>query len=185
MKNVTRAVLLVVLPCFLLFIPQFVGAQDTIVWSADIDVSDYAGGSFVTTSFSNVGGSESVVATSLWYASSVKRLRLKFSAAPNRQGLTLHLGDLALPVSESSVSGKSWTWTNIDPPDWAGLETVQLRLVRREANTATPTGTTTRLPIVAIVSSDATDTATPVLLLQQLNPSTNTPDSNCDPYGHA
>ena len=130
------------------------------IWSAGIDVSDHSGGSLIVGSFSNVGGTENVTPTLLWYAASVNQIRLTFRTAPSRAGLTLHLGDLALPVSESSSSGNRWVWRNVDTPDWADRETNRARLVRGGADAATatdtplPTATYTPVPT-------ATDTPTP------------------------
>ena len=166
MNNVSRAFLLVVLPCLLLFIPQFVGAQDATIWSADIDVSDYSGGSLIATSFSNVTGTEAVTPTLLWYAASVNQMRITFRTAPNWEGLTLHLGDLALPVSDSELSGNRWVWRNVDPPDWAGRETFQVRLVKE----FTPTPEATDIPV-----RTATDTPVPTATKTPVPTATDTP----------
>ena len=106
-------------------------AQVTVLWSADMAVVDYETGAIGAASadlFSNQGGTAGLKAKWLWYYAPERKLRVAFTTGiPEAEGLTLHLGDVAIAFPEESGGDSGFTRSEIDL-DWTDGETVAARL---------------------------------------------------------
>ena len=84
--------------------------------------------------FSNQGGSAGLQAKELWYFTPNRILKLKFtSAMPDAEGLTLHVGDAALPLPAGSGGEWGATWTGVDI-DWRDGQSLAVRLTAQSAD---------------------------------------------------
>ena len=109
---------------------------ETVLWSADMEVIDFGGGSSGADSpdlFSNAGGSGGLRVQWLWHYGPERRLYFGLKT-PVRDtgGLSLRVGGMTLPFAGANGSDSSFNWAGVDV-DWADGETVAVRLVRTEA----------------------------------------------------
>ena len=120
-----------------------VAPAEVTVWSADMAVADlgtdggYGAGS--ADGFSNAAGSAAVTMRWLWYWAPDRTLYMAVAQrlADSRE-LTLHLGDVAVALAEGG-DGSSFSWWGVDL-DWAGGETVAVRLTKPGAAEPVPAG---------------------------------------------
>ena len=106
---------------------------ETVLWSADMEVIDFGGGSSGADSpdlFTNAGGSGGLRVQWLWHYGPERRLYFGLKT-PVRDtgGLSLRLGGMTLPFADANGSDSSFNWAGVDV-DWADGETVAVRLVR-------------------------------------------------------
>ena len=109
---------------------------ETVLWSADMEVVDFGGGSSGADSpdlFTNAGGSGGLRVQWLWHYGPERRLYFGLkSPVRDTGGLSLRLGGMTLPFAGANGSDSSFNWAGVDV-DWADGETVAVRLVRTEA----------------------------------------------------
>ena len=113
-----------------------VSAGETL-WSAEmqvVEITSVSIGAARADLFSNQGGSAGLRAKELWYFTPDRRLKLKFtSEIPDAVGLTLHVGDVALPLPAGSGGEWGATWTGVDI-DWTDGQSLAVRLTAQSAD---------------------------------------------------
>ena len=106
-------------------------APVTVLWSADMAVVDYETGAIGAASadlFSNQGGAAGLEGKWLWYHTPGRTLRVAFtSGIPDAEGLTLHLGGVAVAVPEGKAGESAFSASDINL-DWSDGETLAVRL---------------------------------------------------------
>ena len=114
-----------------------VSAAETL-WSADMQVAEITSvslGAARADLFSNQSGSAGLQAKELWYFTPTRMLKLKFTGAiPDAEGLTLHVGDVAIPLPAGSGGEWGATWNGVDI-DWTDGQTLSVRLTAQSADT--------------------------------------------------
>ena len=136
-------------------------APTEVLWSADVEVTDFGGafGAITSDSFSNVAGSGDLGVVRIWYSVGARRLDLKLSEAARDAGeLTLHLDDVALASPQGS-SGKSsirWRRTRLS---WKNGQTVAVRLTRASQTQAATSAELRSLAVSGATLSPAFDPA--------------------------
>ena len=107
-----------------------VSAGETL-WSAEmqvVEITSVSLGAARADLFSNQSGSAGLQAKELWYFTPDRMLKLKFtSAIPDAEGLTLHVGGVAIPLPAGSGGEWGVTWTGVDI-DWTDGQTLSVRL---------------------------------------------------------
>ena len=118
-------------------------AQVTVLWSADMAVVDYETGAIGAASadlFSNQRGTAGLEGKWLWYYAPGRKLRVAFTASiPDAEGLTLHLGGVAVAVPEGRGGESGFTVSDLDL-DWSDGETLAVRLTGKAGGTDTSAG---------------------------------------------
>ena len=113
------------------------GSAAETLWSADMQVvaiTSVSIGAARADLFSNQAGSVGLQAKELWYFTPDRMLKLKFtSAIPDAEGLTLHVGDVAIPLPAGSGGEWGVTWTGVDI-DWTDGQTLSVRLTAQSAD---------------------------------------------------
>ena len=113
------------------------GSAAETLWSADMQVvaiTSVSIGAARADLFSNQAGSAGLQAKELWYFTPDRMLKLKFtSAIPDAEGLTLHVGDVAIPLPAGSGGEWGVTWTGVDI-DWTDGQTLSVRLTAQSAD---------------------------------------------------
>ena len=108
-------------------------AADVTVWSGDITVVDYQNGSIGAGSanlFANEAGAAGLDGKWLWYRTADRKVYLSFTeGVEDADGLTLHIGDVALVFPEGSSENASFTWDNVDI-GWSDGQIVAVRIAR-------------------------------------------------------
>ena len=108
-------------------------AADVTVWSGDITVVDYENGSIGAGSanlITNEGGTAGLDAKWLWYRTAIRKVYLSFTeGVEDADGLTLHIGDVALVFPEGSSENAAFTWDNVDIA-WTDGQIVAVRIAR-------------------------------------------------------
>ena len=136
-------------------------APTEVLWSADVEVTDFGGafGAMTSDSFSNVAGSGDLGVVRIWYSVGARRLDLVLSEAVRDAGeLTLHLDDVALAFPQGS-SGKSsirWRRTRLS---WKNGQTVAVRLTRASQTQAATSAELRSLAVSGATLSPAFDPA--------------------------
>ena len=136
-------------------------APTGVLWSADVEVTDFGGafGAITSDSFSNVAGSGDLGVVRIWYSVGARRLDLQLSEAARDAGeLTLHLDDVALAFPQGS-SGKSsirWRRTRLS---WKNGQTVAVRLTRASQTQAATSAELRSLAVSGATLSPAFDPA--------------------------
>ena len=116
-------------------------ARATVFWSAEMAVVDYETGAIGAASadlFSNQGGTAGLEGKWLWYHAPGRTLRVAFtSGIPDAEGLTLHVGGVAVAVPEGKAGESGFSVSDIDL-DWSGGETLAVRLTGIAGAAAVP-----------------------------------------------
>ncbi len=125
-----------------------------IVWSADMEVAEYAAGNVGATSadlFSNVGGTAGLEVKWLWYEALGRKLHLAFkSGVDDWEAMTLQVGSVALPMTEASGDGYSFGWNDVDA-EWKAGETVPVYLMKPAENALSTDATLSALTVEGAV----------------------------------
>ena len=132
------------------------------VWSADMAVADLGTdggyGAVSADGFSNVAGSAAVGMRWLWYWAPERTLYMALARPlADSAELTLHLGGVAVALADGGSGDASFTWRGVDL-DWAGGETVPVRMTRPGEAQATPAG-----PGVSVADAEVREAAGAVL----------------------
>ena len=140
-----------------------VAVAGTVVWAADMTVTDYGNGNVGAGSadlLANQRGSEGLQARSLYYHTGERKLRMAFTSGVTSDTLTLAGGNVKLKFPEGTSGDSSFTWENVDV-DWAGGQTFEARLVRGEQDAVeAPDPTLKALSVSDATLSPAFDAAT-------------------------
>ena len=111
-----------------------VAVTGTVVWTADMTVTDYGNGSIgagTASLLANQRGSEGLQARHLYYHTSERKLRMAFTTGVNTGSLTLAAGNVKLAFPAGRSGDSSFTWDGVDV-DWTDEQTFEARLVRGE-----------------------------------------------------
>ena len=111
-----------------------VAVAGTVVWTADITVTDYGNGSIgagTADLLANQRGSEGLQARHLYYHTGERKLRMAFTSNVATDSLTLAAGNVKLAFPEGRSGDSSFTWNDVNV-DWTDEQTFEARLVRGE-----------------------------------------------------
>ena len=109
-----------------------VAVAGTVVWTADMTVSDYGNGSVgagTASLLANQRGSEGLQAQHLYYHTGERKLRMAFTTGLNTGSLTLAAGNVKLAFPAGTSGNSSFTWDGVNV-DWADEQTFEAQLVR-------------------------------------------------------
>ena len=140
-----------------------VAVAGTVVWTADMTVTDYRNGSIgagTADLLANQRGSAGLQARSLYYHTEERKLRMAFTTGVDSGALTLAAGNVKLGFPEGTSGESSFTWNNVDV-DWTDGQTFEARLVSgQQEATKAPDPTLETLTVSDATLSPAFDAET-------------------------
>ena len=130
--------------------PAVPPGDGVVLWSADMEVIQYAGDNVGATSadlFSNVGGTAGLTAKHLWYDAFGRSIRLAFTGPVADAGVsTLYVGEVAYPFPEGSSGEGGFTFDDVDV-DWTVGETLRARIEKPSNGAASSDATLSALAV--------------------------------------